>query len=50
MGGRSRDEDHLLVIVPSSGTGELTGIAGNGRLTVDADGTHRLMLEYQIGS
>lgn len=37
-----------LVIVPGSGTGELTGITGSGALTADADGTHRLALDYEL--
>src|ERR1700759_456486 len=32
----------FLTIVPSSGTGALTGIRGTGGLTVDEDGTHRI--------
>lgn len=46
--GEVRDHDHMLVIVPSSGTGELTGIRGTGCLSVDADGTHRLVLDYEL--
>ncbi|MFT4215945.1 MAG: DUF3224 domain-containing protein [Micropruina sp.] len=38
----------IFVIVPTSGTGELTGIAGTGELVVDPDGTHRLELDYQL--
>ena len=33
---------HLVVIVPSSGTGGLVGLTGTGALVVDADGTHHL--------
>lgn len=33
---------HLVVIVPSSGTGELVGLTGTGELVIDADGTHHL--------
>ena len=36
-------------IVPSSGTGELAGIAGTGVLVVDADGTHRMRFDYTLG-
>jgi hypothetical protein len=37
-----------LVVVPSSGTGELTGISGTGDVVIDDDGTHRITLDYQI--
>lgn len=39
----------FLTIVPSSGTGDLAGITGNGGLTVDADGTHRIWFEFELG-
>ena len=29
--------------------GQLAGITGDGGLSVDPDGTHRIWLEYQIG-
>lgn len=32
----------FFTVVPSGGTGELTGIRGTGGLAVDADGTHRI--------
>ena len=38
----------FFVIVPGSGTGELAGITGDGSLTVDADGTHRVELDYSV--
>ena len=38
----------LLVIVPSSGTGELAGITGSGSLEIDADGVHRLQVNYEL--
>ncbi|MCD0484312.1 DUF3224 domain-containing protein [Streptacidiphilus sp. ASG 303] len=38
----------FLVIVPSSGTGELAGITGTGGITVDADGTHRVWFDYAV--
>lgn len=47
--GAVSDDDHLLVIVPSSGTQELTGIRGRGRIGVDPDGTHTLVLAYDFG-
>ncbi|WP_166140160.1 DUF3224 domain-containing protein [Nocardioides ochotonae] len=45
--GSDRFDEHL-VIVPHSGAGDLTGIAGTGRIDVDADGTHRLLLDYTL--
>ncbi|MEV0267083.1 DUF3224 domain-containing protein [Streptomyces sp. NPDC050617] len=36
-------------IVPSSGTGELAGIAGASEIAIDADGTHRIRFDYQLG-
>lgn len=47
-GGQERLHE-LVVIVPGSGTGELIGVTGTGRLWVDDDGTHRLELEYELG-
>ncbi|MFJ2956590.1 DUF3224 domain-containing protein [Streptomyces sp. NPDC087270] len=38
----------FFTLVPASGTGELTGIAGAGGLAVDADGTHRIWFDYQL--
>ena len=46
--GTDRFDEHLA-IVPSSGTGDLAGIAGSGAITVDADGIHRLRLDYTLG-
>ena len=37
-----------FAIVPSSGTGELAGISGTGDLVIDADGTHRIWLDYEL--
>jgi hypothetical protein len=37
-----------VTIVPGSGTGALTGITGTGFIRIDADGTHRLELEYDV--
>ncbi len=45
--GEDRAHEHFL-IVPSSGTGELAGISGTGGLAVDADGTHRVWLDYEV--
>ncbi|MBP1159450.1 hypothetical protein ABIC28_005225 [Rhodococcus sp. PvR044] len=39
---------HQLVVVPTSGTGDLAGITGTGELLVDADGTHRLRLDVEF--
>ena len=36
-----------LVIVPGSGTGELAGLTGTGRIAVDEDGTHHLELDHE---
>jgi hypothetical protein len=46
--GTDRFDEHL-VVVPSSGTGQLAGIAGAGAISIDADGTHRLRLDYTLG-
>jgi hypothetical protein len=39
----------FFMIVPSSGTGELTGITGTGGMAVDADGTHRIWFDHEVG-
>jgi uncharacterized protein DUF3224 len=39
----------FFTIVPSSGTGDLAGITGTGGLSVDADGTHRIWFDYELG-
>ncbi|MGW6691076.1 DUF3224 domain-containing protein [Streptomyces sp. NPDC054961] len=46
--GESRERE-FFVIVPSSGTGALAGITGAGGLAVDADGTHRIWFDYELG-
>jgi hypothetical protein len=38
----------FFTIVAGSGTAGLAGISGAGGMTVDADGTHRVWLEYQL--
>jgi hypothetical protein len=38
----------LFLIVPHSGTGQLTGIRGTGSLVIDDDGTHRINLDYSF--
>jgi len=35
-------------VVPGSGTGDLAGIDGDGWIEVDADGTHRFRLDYEV--
>ncbi|OLZ70820.1 hypothetical protein AV521_12445 [Streptomyces sp. IMTB 2501] len=42
-------EAEFFVIVPGSGTGALAGIRGAGGMAVDADGTHRIWFEYEVG-
>ncbi|WP_327433950.1 DUF3224 domain-containing protein [Streptomyces sp. NBC_01236] len=39
----------FFTIVPSSGTGELAGISGAGGMAIDADGTHRIWFDYDLG-
>jgi uncharacterized protein DUF3224 len=46
-GGSARFHE-LVVIVPGSGTGELAGISGTGRMRIEDDGTHRLDLDYEL--
>lgn len=46
-GGADR-RDEFFLIVAASGTGELAGITGTGGLAVDADGTHRVWLDYAL--
>lgn len=36
-------------ISPGSGTGELAGIAGEGRIDIGDDGAHSFTLEYELG-
>jgi hypothetical protein len=43
------DTDRLFRIVPSSGTGLLAGIRGTGGMAIDADGTHRIWFDYDLG-
>lgn len=46
-GGTDRG-DEFFTIVPTSGTGELSGIRGTGGMAIDADGTHRIWFEYEL--
>lgn len=41
--------DKIFRIVPASGTGLLTGIHGTGGMAIDADGTHRIWFDYELG-
>jgi hypothetical protein len=36
-------------ISPGSGTGELAGITGTGRIDIAEDGSHTLLLDYELG-
>ncbi len=38
----------LAVVIPGSGAGELEGIFGSFRLTVEDDGTHHYAPEYAL--
>jgi hypothetical protein len=38
----------FFTIVPSSGTGDLSGIHGTGLMTVDPDGTHRVAFDFEL--
>jgi hypothetical protein len=38
----------LFVIAPGSGSGELAGLTGTGSMQIDEDGTHRLLLDYEL--
>jgi hypothetical protein len=46
--GADRANEYGL-IVPGSGTDELTGIAGTVRLHIDDDGTHRMDFDHNLG-
>src|SRR3954471_4502985 len=46
--GADRSNEYGL-IVPGSGTDELAGIEGTVRLRVDADGTHRMDFDHNLG-
>lgn len=45
--GADRTHEFFLV-VPGSGTGELAGIRGGGSMAVEADGIHRVTLDYEL--
>lgn len=45
--GTNREGD-FFVIVPSSGTADLTGIAGTGGMEVAEDGTHHIWFDYDL--
>jgi hypothetical protein len=40
-------ESEFLVIVPGSGTGDLTGLTGTGGLAIDPDGTHTIWFDVE---
>ncbi|MFE2100176.1 MULTISPECIES: DUF3224 domain-containing protein [unclassified Streptomyces] len=42
-------ESEFFVIVPGSGTGALAGIRGAGGMAIEADGTHRIWFDYEVG-
>jgi Protein of unknown function (DUF3224) len=41
--------EQSIRIVPASGTGLLAGIHGTGGMAIDADGTHRIWFDYELG-
>lgn len=45
--GSDRSDEYGL-IVSGSGTGELAGITGSVSIAVDADGTHRIVLDHAL--
>lgn len=46
-GGSDRSDEYLRV-VEGSGTGDLVGIRGTGRLQLEDDGTHRVTFDYGL--
>lgn len=46
--GDGTRQDQFFLIVPGSGTGELSGISGGGAIEIDDDGTHRLVLDLEL--
>ncbi|MFF3209136.1 DUF3224 domain-containing protein [Streptomyces sp. NPDC002886] len=46
--GEGRQQE-FFAIVPTSGTGALAGITGSGGLAVEADSTHRIWFDYELG-
>ena len=42
------DRSGEFIIVPGSGSGELTGIVGSGSIEMDERGGHRLNLEWEL--
>jgi Protein of unknown function (DUF3224) len=46
----TKDSQSLsLTVVPDSGTGDLLGLRGEGRIEIDAEGGHTLILDYELG-
>ncbi|MBR7838657.1 DUF3224 domain-containing protein [Actinospica durhamensis] len=47
--GQTARPESLFRIMPTSGTGRLAGIRGTGGMAIDADGTHRIWFDYELG-
>jgi hypothetical protein len=47
-GAVSLEEGVVWTIVSGSGTGELAGLRGTGKLEIDDEGTHHFTLDYEI--
>ncbi len=46
----TKDSQSLtLTVVPDSGTGDLLGLRGEGRIEIDTEGGHTLILDYELG-
>lgn len=41
--------DKIFRIMPASGTDRLAGIHGTGGMAIEADGTHRIWFDYELG-
>lgn len=48
-GATSLADDSRWVIVEGTGAGELSGLTGTARLDIDAEGTHRIVFDYELG-
>src|SRR5262245_13709207 len=49
VGSRDRNST-AWTIVPDTGTGELQGLSGTATITIEADGTHHLALDYELSA
>lgn len=49
LGGAGTPQRTFGHVVPGSGTGALRGLQGAIEISVDADGTHTLTLDYRLG-